>query len=537
MPMQFPFHLAGCFCEPRTDHFHSGIDIKTNGTEGWPVFSIENGYISRIRVSSTGYGRALYITHPNGYTSVYAHLQRFSDSLETFARQEHYRRKSSELDITLPVGRFMVKKNDTIGLSGNSGSSGGPHLHFEIRDTKTEIALNPLDFYPAEAYEDDLRPDIAALKIYHWKDSYYDATTTSIPLHYNGRLLTTTEPVVISGPQTGFGIQGFDKQYNNENKNGLYTLQAMLDSVIIFSRIFDKVDFNQTRAVSACIDYQEQQVNGRDVYYCFQLPNNPVPAATTSLSNGILKDAKDSARLTITCTDFANNQTTVSVLLKSAAQNIPDTSKGIFFRYDQKQNFYRKGFGLTIPAHTFYDYVRLIYEQQPNQQAGIYSPVHRINGRLAVPLHKPVLVELHAPQIPARLLKKAYVVCRDIKGKESALITQHRKHWLTASSRQLGEFYAKVDTTAPSIHLPDYHEKQGCFVNNEIVAIIKDGQTGIASWNGYIDGQWVNFYYDAKNNRLRYAFDEYCPKGEHILKMIVKDKAGNTAVLQKAFIY
>ncbi|MCC6570171.1 MAG: hypothetical protein IT274_00990, partial [Chitinophagales bacterium] len=128
-------------------------------------------------------------------------------------------------------------------------------------------------------------------------------------------------------------------------------------------------------------------------------------------------------------------------------------------------------------------------------------------------------------------------VCRDIKGKESALITQHRKHWLTASSRQLGEFYAKVDTTAPSILLPDYHEKQGCFVNNEIVAIIKDGQTGIASWNGYIDGQWVNFYYDAKNNRLRYAFDEYCPKGEHILKMIVKDKAGNTAVLQKAFIY
>jgi hypothetical protein len=233
-PMQLPFNLAGSFGEPRKDHFHSGIDIKTNGVEGEPVFAIGDGYISRIRVSPYGYGRAIYITHTNGFTSVYGHLSKFYSAIENYIHAKHYSLKKSELDLTLDPTVFPLKQNDTIAFSGNTGGSSAPHLHFEIRNTKTEHALNPLDFYPRDFYVDTIPPQINKVKVYRFYDRISIHCSSVYNLRKKENYLNTDTIHYQIIHKSSFSLEGFDKQDNSENKNGIKKIEVCQNNNLVF---------------------------------------------------------------------------------------------------------------------------------------------------------------------------------------------------------------------------------------------------------------------------------------------------------------
>ena len=163
-PIKPPYFFAGDFGELRPSHFHSGLDFRTQGKTGIPVYAVKDGYISRIGISSTGYGNALYMNHTDGTTSVYGHLLKFNPAIQEYLREKQYDHESFQINLTPSSGEFHFKKGDIIAWSGNSGSSGGPHLHFEIRDTKSERALNPL--FCHLGITDNSAPKIIALYAY-----------------------------------------------------------------------------------------------------------------------------------------------------------------------------------------------------------------------------------------------------------------------------------------------------------------------------------------------------------------------------------
>ncbi|MBK9330210.1 MAG: M23 family metallopeptidase [Sphingobacteriales bacterium] len=534
-PMSLPFHLAGSFGEPRPDHFHSGIDIKTNGVEGEPVFSIYDGYVSRIKVSSVGYGKAIYITHPNGYTSLYAHLGRFSDVIEKFVHGQHYAKKQPEFDLYPDAGTFKVKQNDTIAFSGNTGGSTAPHLHFEIRDSKTEHALNPLDFYPKNFYTDTIPPQLNKVKLYTFNSRYYEAQTDVLPLKRSENFLTTDAPIVID--KYNFfclSLEGFDKQDTSENKNGIYRIQMFINDTVLFGYTMNTIDFDKTRMCNAFVDYHEMMNDSGYFYNCCQLKNNTL--AVYQNGNGFIRiKNKDTAEIAIHCYDYNENKTSIRLKVIRNDSEVPSDSRDMAgtILTDKKDSIRLNGVKITFPDKCFYDDVSLktdLWYQPDNLLAPVYSISHP-GGY--IPLQKSFRMEFST--VIKKQRNKVTIVRTDADGQVTALPTKSTKTRFYTESRKLGTFFLSYDTTKPEVKIL-YPETER--VKNKVIQVkIGDALSGIDSYNGYIDGKWVNFYYDAKNDLMEYVIDGNCPKGEHLLKIVVTDKTGNKTTVQQKFVY
>ncbi len=537
-PMNLPFHLAGSFAEPRPDHFHSGIDIKTNGVEGEPVFAVYDGYISRIRVSPFGYGRAIYITHPNGFTSVYGHLSRFNATIEKYIHDQHYKAQKSELDISLTNATFPVKKSDTIAFSGNTGGSTAPHLHFEIRDSKTENALNALDFYPASEYADTIPPQLNKIKVYDFQDLFYASFITFKSLILKDGILTTAKPVTIThNNKFAFSLEGFDKQDTSENKNGIKKIEIYKDKQRVFQYDIDEIDFSTTRACNVFVDYNEMMEDNGYYYNCYHLKNNPLNIY--SGDGFFTADKADSIQLDVYCYDYNNNSTHIHLVFlddKSPDEVIDAKEKqridSLLYQVglEKKDSIQFKDFKMIFQEKTFYDKVAikkisLVYKDQA------YKTYHDgyWNTDL-IAMSKAAQVSIHSAVKKNR--NKMLIARQDSKGKITALKTTYDKTKFYADTKELGTFSLQYDTLKPDISNIKVDTE-----NQYISAIITDHLSGINTYNGYIDGKWINFYYDAKNDRIEYHFDEYCKKGEHILKLIVTDNSGNKTAVAQTFTF
>ena len=529
-PIHLPFDLAGCFGEPRTAHFHSGIDIKTDGTEGKPVFSIYDGYISRIKVSPYGYGKCIYIKHPNGLTSVYAHLSAFNRKIEKYIHEQHYKNNQSELDVFFDSTIMPIRQDDTIAFSGNTGGSGGPHLHFEIRDSKSEHSINPLLFN--YSYIDTIPPSISSIKIYEIYDNYYNAASESIQLIKKDNTLTVSQPVEVSSnaKAIGIGVQGYDQQFNNENKNGIYRIIVKKGSINIFQYTLNEIDFDKTRMVSAFMDYKEQQQNKKDEYQCFRLPNNTLSIYDTIVNNGFLETPDTIEYITIECYDFKLNKTTILIPISAASKKTKSTVKSSL-NFRKKNTLRDKGFSITFYENTFYDDVSLNFKMDSSYT----PPVYTMEENQYIPLNKACTVELESKILGTELKKNAVIVVKNHEDKETALTTNVKDKWAYANTKDIGTFYLSFDTIKPFIQLLNYTAEGSKFTSNTIRVKISDNLSGISEYNGFIDGHWVNFYYDAKNDMLEYKFDEYCPSGEHKLILLVTDKKQNQATLEQYF--
>ncbi|HQV77861.1 MAG TPA: M23 family metallopeptidase [Chitinophagales bacterium] len=528
MPMDLPFHLAGTFAEPRENHFHSGIDIKTNGLEGQPIFAIADGYISRIRVSPFGYGKAIYITHNNGLTSVYGHVSAFYNHIEKYVYQQLYAIQKSEIDLPLKASILPVKQGDTIAFSGNTGGSTAPHLHFEIRNTQTEHALNPLDFYPTEKYLDTIPPIIQQVKVSASKNknASYNA------LIQQGAIWTTIEPIEVEKhvPFT-FSLLAFDKQDTSANKNGIKSMKVYIGDSLCFQYRLSEIDFDKTRMCNAFVDYDELKNNHGYFYNCYQLTGNTLPIYSSS-NQGYFTLNKDTITLIVYCYDDNENKTILHLnfISKEIKSTITANSKTQHLlsiaSISKPHTLTVKNLKMEFPNNTFYNATQLKYTIHPSKNKTLDTFIIH-HPTQYIPLHKSATLRWTSF---VKINRNKLVIVRQSKnGIETALPTTYNEKYIYAETKELGTFYLKYDTIIPEI-------TQLKITSTVISAIITDNLSGIKTYQGFVDNAWVFFYHDAKNNNIEYKLDKPLNNGEHKLQLIVTDKVGNINTITQTFI-
>lgn len=535
-PMNLPFNLAGSFGEPRKDHFHSGIDIKTNGVEGETVFAIGDGYISRIRVSPYGYGRAIYITHNNGFVSVYGHLSQFYGAIEKYIHAQHYAQQKSELDIYLDANKLPIKQGDTIAFSGNTGGSSAPHLHFEIRDAKTEHALNALDFYPKNFYADTIPPQLNKVKILSFYDNSYFSTSNIYDLKEKENYITNADTIIIDNyPMYSISLEGFDKQDNSENKNGIKKIEVFQGNNLVFKYDLTEIDFDKTRMCNAFVDYDEMMNETGYYYNCYRLKGNTLTMYPSDIIGNLKIKNNENQQVNIYCYDYNDNIKIIKLnISRQDANKQLDSTVISSISSLENSELYKNNFKINFEKNTFYDdcSINIIYEKNIDKEIleGKYK-VENFN-QVNLPLQKAAKISFNSTIKNNR--DKINIIRQDNKEKETALKTTFDKTTFYADTKELGTFYLKYDTTKPEIKILNLDTE---ILNQNIQAKIIDNLSGINTYNSYIDDKWVNFYYDAKNDLIQYNFDEYCTKGEHTLKIVVTDNVGNKNILEQKFNY
>lgn len=539
-PVKIPVFLSGNFCELRPNHFHGGIDIKIQQRIGLPIYAIEEGFIYRIVVSPTGYGKALYIEHPGGKSSVYAHLDRFSDEIEAYVRAEQYRRKSFAVDLTPEKNEIRVEREQFIAYGGNSGSSGGPHLHFEIRDTETQDALNPLHF--GFQVTDKVPPRFYSLI----------ATPVSENSHIGSSTARRIFPATASGTnyslgvnqefeafgKIGLAIRANDFYDGSHNICGIYTAELKVNGDVIFGYAFDRMPFSDTRYMNSHIDYELSLQNGTRVHRLWRQPGNRLGIYHTQINRGLI-DIEDGKLydIEITITDLPGNSASLKFRIRGKDRNISRQIPGNagFFTYDDENLFRTPFMELFAPVGAFYDDFYFTYQVTP-QTPDIFSKAHRIHSE-SEPIHLPVKLRILTESLPEHLADKSFIGRIHNNGSKSYTGGKLINGWFEAEIRTFGTYAVMTDTIPPVINPLSIREKNALTESNRIRFTISDNLSGIKSYEGTINGEWVLFDYDAKNRLLTYEFDRerFTTGKRHSLILTVKDQVDNTAVYEATF--
>lgn len=539
-PVKIPVTLAGNFAELRPNHFHGGIDIKTQGKTGLEVDAAADGYISRMVISAAGYGRALYINHPNGTTTVYGHLESFAPGIEEYVRNLQYEKETFSIDQLVEPGRFPVKKGELIARSGNTGSSAGPHLHFEIRRTEGEVMLNPLLFnFPVS---DKLKPIIQSLMIYPLSDKAsvagrqvqqkFDIVRTT-----SGYQLKVNKPIDVSG-EIGFGIQAFDRMDGTANRCGIFSLKLSVDNQLIYSFTLGEVPVTDTKYVNSQMDYAYAMKTGQRLYKTWLEPGNRLNIYDHIVKHGTF-DASDGKlhNVKYEIADVYGNTTIFSFKVQSKEVKItPVSHTGKKFRYNHHNEIRDDGIRFSVPEGAFYTDVDFQYMRKP-ALAKFYSPVYQLHNALT-PLHIACNLKIKAENLPESLQSKVMLAQIDpVSGKIYSATGKYDNGWVEGNIRVLGHYALAVDTNAPKIIPLNPADKKTPADPNVIKFKVTDDLSGIDHFRGTIDGNWVLFEYDLKNNLLSYTFDKkrFNFGKNHQLILEVTDFKGNTNTYKSNF--
>ena len=520
-----PPALAGSFGEIRANHFHSGIDFRTNQREGYPVYAVADGYISRLRVQNSGFGQALYINHPNGFTTVYGHLQRFAPKIATIVKDLEYKNKSFELDEFPDATLIPVHKGDVIAWSGNRGSSGGPHLHFEIRDTKTEETINPQFF--GIIIPDNIPPVIHGLYVYRLNGKTFNESTPKQAIGIAGTngSYKTTAPVSLTG-EVGFGIVTTDRHNGLSGTNGVYSIQLELDGKIIFTSALERFAFEDSKAINAHIDYATYLTTKRSIQKSFIEPGNPLKIYSSIVNSGRI-NFNDGAthQLRYIITDSKGNASVLpfSVKAGSAAAVPPVIPPGTIFPYNKVNEFSADGLKVVFPSGTLYSDLNFTYKKLPKPVPNAWSAAHQIHNRYT-PLHTGFDLWIKADNLPENLRSKALIV--NSNGSSQGGIFDNG--YVKAIPKNLGTFYILTDTVSPRIIPINFGEGKNMAGLPKMTFKISDNLSGIKSFNGYIDGKWVLMEFDAKTATLWHSFDERTTSGKHTFELVVVDVKDNS---------
>jgi hypothetical protein len=533
-PIDTPFVLAGTFGEIRSDHFHTGIDISTNNKQGKPVYAAADGFISRIKVSATGFGKALYITHPNGFVTVYAHLKNFSEPIEKYVRKVQYKNESFEMDDSPDRDKFKVKKGSVIAWSGNSGSSSGAHLHFEIRDERTEEPINPFLFgYKVADHE---KPAIKSVRLYPVQGQGV-VVDSDRPRSYDvmqspdGLVIPVTDYIQVFG-KIGFEFAVADFQENNTSPLGIYSMQLSVDTMQLFSMKYDRLNFNDTRYVNAHIDYEAQYEDEGTYERCFRLTGDKLKIYDDTTSYGYFEFLEDGVHdVTLTVKDFWGNTTVLSFQLLSYsslsnAEYRPQPEDYFAMLPDKGLAIHKSDVEIVIPANAIYE-ILLFTNNQSAKKPGYFSPTFEI-GDPHIPLHLPITVSLKPHDLPDALRSRAVVVSFNKKGKPVYEGNEWNKEFISAKTMHFGTFAVAVDTIPPAISLLSLPSD----INAEGAALrinIADDFSGIKTYRATLDDKWFLMEYDAKNNMLISDMQGVSPAKKHQVVITVTDAAGNTS--------
>jgi hypothetical protein len=539
-PVDIPIFLAGNFAEPRANHFHSGIDIKTNGVTGIPVHAVTAGTVSRIKVEPGGYGRALYIRHADGYTSVYAHLQEFSQAIEKYVRDEQYRRESFSVDLFPEPGKFPVRQGEIVALSGNSGGSEGPHLHFELRETTSENTINPL--VRSLPVQDNNKPVISRIYAFSLtgRQEWIQPVSNQLSLSDGLYKPSSNTPLPLDNI-CGLGIETWDLLDGSSNKCGIYRIQALLDGELFYEFVADEFAFAETRYMNSFMDYRLFMKNHRPVLRLYIEPNNQLSLFRFSRNHGRieLQDQKvHSVRLIVE--DAAGNCSEALVPVKlnpSQFKRDPDFIPvyDAYFSYEETNVFSSEGIDIRLPQGALYDDIYFQYEVG-EPQPGCYSLTHSIH-RPDVPLHLYYRLSIEAVNLPPGLKDKAIIAQQEENNQYSPVGGTWEGSHLVTRTRSFGIFCICVDTLKPEIRPLNFKNPEDLRKASSIKLAVKDDFSGIVQYRGEVDGKWVLMEFDPKNNLLEYKIDpERIGTGkQHKFELLVSDQLKNTTTYCTTF--
>ena len=525
-PIDAPFDLSGTFGEYRS-RFHTGIDFKSRGVQGQKIFSIEEGYISRIEVNNYGYGKVVYIDHPNGFTSVYAHLKDFSTELDNYVRGELYRSKKSTIRKFPKKGEIKVKKGELIGYSGNTGGSFAPHLHFEIRDTETQDALNPLMFN--YRYIDEERPIIRGLYLIDEENTL----VSSLPLKKEIKKLNDSTYItdeIEYSKKTGFGIDIYDIQYKGLfNQNGVYKVDLLIDSLLVYSFKMDRIKFSQNHYRKIMYDYMSAINNRKRVLKVYTPQNANLSFLKNNDFNGILDPSKYTDNyVSIRVSDWNNNSSYLNFRVKATDSNdevIP--FDGIEILTNQNYKINKNSSIVEIKKNTFYNDLLLNISFKDDTLD---------LGEDKDPFRKSIIIKL--PQMISDTLELRQSFIGRIKDKNMTYINSRKDDsYIYANTSSLGKYTISRDTLKPVIKPINFRQNSNISSRSTIRLRLKDEMSGIKSYDAFLNGKWALFEYEPKSNLIFHKIsDNIINKGENILLINYQDGVGNKGVY-KATIY
>jgi murein DD-endopeptidase MepM/ murein hydrolase activator NlpD len=526
-PLNLKPEIVANLGELRPNHWHMGLDIRTNQKENQPVYAAAGGYIARIRIERSGFGRCIWVNHPNGLTTLYAHLNNFFPALEEYVTEQQYNRESWEIELELPKDKFPVSKGDFIAYSGNTGGSQGPHVHFEIRDTKTQECLNPLLFgFPLQ---DNVRPSLLKLAMYNREGSIYEQSSKIFPLRNtdSGYIIPKVPVIKTALNKFSFGIQAIDRISGSQNEDGIYSAQLFLDEQLISGFVIDSISYSETSYMNAHIDHK-YRFNGGPF---FQLLS-PLPG-----DHGGVYHPADGGVITLEDTEVHS----IRVEVRDAYQNIsqlnfrvqydgsmvkpdvvlPDSPK---FFPNHVSVLEKPGFEAYLPEGCIYDTLRSYYYRNNSFPANAVSAAHQLNDA-SVPVQEDLTIRLKPERAIGAELKSKIVIQRTYRNSRTAKKAEWQGEWMSAKFGDFGIFQAFVDEEPPVLNSLGKGDTVNLSPSSRIV-FQPDDNFGVKKFRAELDGKWLRFTNDKGWSHI-YIFDERCPYGVHELKVTVEDLAGN----------
>jgi murein DD-endopeptidase MepM/ murein hydrolase activator NlpD len=521
-PLNIPMQLAANFGAVRSNHFHMGLDLRTNSQENLPVVAAADGYVSRIKVERYGFGNAVYITHPNGYTTVYAHLNKYFAQLDEYVKERQYKDEKWEQDITFSPGQFPVTKGQLIALSGNTGGSAGPHLHFEIRDTKTEECINPLLF--GFKIPDGISPVVSGLYWYDRRFSTYQPGANGIAVKKNGGNYTT-DVIQVSSPEISFAIKAVDKANQGFNL-GIYHAELRMDGQMIYSFSIDQVSYDDTRYINGCIDYTKFSKDKMSIQHLSELRGMKLKNYNSSGKTGIIHFEDDSVHnIEIVLKDVSGNTSKLITKVRYAGNPQQVISSDRLMKPDEAKKISTENAEISFSKNAFYDAVNFNMDEKPTTNADAVSNTVILHTPY-IPVHDDYTLKIKPDRKLTNEEKEKTVVLFDYGNDTKVVKGKWSGDRLEASFNRLGTAILLLDQSLPSVS-PGW--KDGALIKNSTLRLSGKTKIGdIISFRAELDGKWLRFA-RVKDDFI-YTFDEKCPKGSgsHTLKVTTTNTAGNT---------
>ncbi|WP_299228761.1 M23 family metallopeptidase [uncultured Psychroserpens sp.] len=531
-PLDITLILSGTFAELRSNHFHSGLDIKTQQRTGLKVYTAAEGYVSRIKISHYGYGKALYITHPNGYVSVYAHLKKFSPKIERYIKDCQYQKESYEVEVFPAPEELPIISDEVVGFSGNSGSSGGPHLHFEIRDN-AERPINPMLF--GIEIKDSKQPMVTGIYAYP-KDrkSHVNNVKTRKELRLipnkNGDYFV--EPIEALG-DIGFGIVSYDQQDLAYNKNGVSNIQTFFNGNKNFEMDFKRFSFDETKHLNRYIDFEIYKTNKSRIQKLFVQPGNTLSMLKDVSDNGYIKVEDSTASVyKIRIQDFKGNESWVSIpITGKKAKEVLENYEVLPAYYVQSNEPLRledNNVSVFFPEDTFYDDFHIDFS--------VRSDTLKLH-RDIIPLMKNYTINYNIENYSEEDKSKLFIAkLYGYYQRPGYIKTTRQGNFLTARTKSLGTFTLATDTINPIIKPLNFQDGKWMSKSKTLKVKIEDDLSGIGNYRATINGKWILMEYDYKKDTLTYDFDDdVISDTENNLKVIVIDNIGNSSTFEATF--
>lgn len=532
-PLDIKTVITGTFAELRPNHFHSGIDFSVSGQTGLNVYAVADGYVSRIKVSAGGYGKALYITHPNGFVSVYAHLNEYNLLLNDYVTRKQYEKESFEIELFPPSQLFYVKKGDIIGYSGNTGSSSGPHLHFEIRSELSERPINPFLFNIKPV--DNRLPVVGKIRVYpsdnnskiNGHKNYY---TYKVYQNSSGNY-KIPEIINVAGG-CYFGALISDYVSTSYNKAGIYSVDMSVNSQKYFCYTMDSFSFDESVQINDLIDYSEYVLKKERWQLMRKSPGNNLSIYNDVVNNGIFYPEQDSLyNIKLTACDFADNCASVTCIVKGLQADTikEEVTEGFVIPYNSntifKTDFIKIEFAEDL---LFYDII-LQYEEKENKTTP-YSYLHCIHDKYtALKNYYKIYVK---SEVPDDLKTKVVVAKYNASGHDDYYNAVYKDGYVESETRYFGNYYVDVDTVPPAIEIINVRDGKNVSTLVNIKFKITDDKSGIESYRAEIDGKWLLMEYDIKSDILSAPVNEKIPQGNFRFVLTVTDKKGNESKIE-----